>query len=345
MRVIDLRSDTATLPSPGMRQAMATAEVGDDVLGEDPTVNRLESLAAEMLGKEAAIFLTSGTMGNLVGILAHCQRGDEIIVGDQSHIFRAEAGGASVLGGVAIHPIRTTDRGMLEPDDIRAAIHPDNYHYAPTRMVGLENTHAATGGQPLTMDDMKAVGKVAGEHGLAVHVDGARIFDAAVCLKIPVAELARDADTVTFCLSKGLGAPIGSLLCGSGAAIKEARRWRKMLGAGMRQVGFVAAAGIYALENMIERIAEDHANARKLARGLSSVPGITIDPDRYPTNMIFFKVSVRSTQDVVRRLEERGIKVGAREPAWRLVAHYGITSEDIDYTLEAFDAVFREYAV
>lgn len=346
MRVLDFRSDTKTLPSPEMREAMAAAELGDDVEGEDPTVNRLEAMAADMLGKEAALFVSSGTMGNLVAILAYCRRGDEILVGDRTHIYLGEAGGASALGGVAFHPLPNDERGMIDPGEIEATIHPDNFHYAPTRLIALENTHNSSGGSPLTPEDMEAVARVAREHGLPLHVDGARIFNAAVYLETPVAELVKDVDTVTFCLSKGLGAPVGSLLCGGRDRIDEARRWRKMLGGGMRQAGVIAAAGVVALETMVDRLAEDHSNARKLALGLSKIPGISIDPDSLPTNLVFFKVPEGTSLELAHRLSERAIKVGPREDSrWRMVTHYGITSADIDYALGVIEAVFQEYAI
>ena len=239
----------------------------------------------------------------------------------------------------------SVQRGMLDPDEISAAVHPDNFHYAPTRMIALENTHNSSGGRPLTPEDMKAVGDVAREHEVPLHVDGARIFNAAVYLETPVAELARDADTVTFCLSKGLACPVGSVVCGSHETIEDVRRWRKMLGGGMRQAGVIAAAGVVALEAMVDRLAEDHANARTLAEGLSGVPGVEIDPDRLPTNLVFFKVHVRSVSEVVRRLADNGVLVGDREPEWRLVTHYGITPDDVEYALEVMDSTFREHAV
>ena len=345
MGVIDLRSDTVSQPSPEMRRAMATAEVGDDVFGEDPTMNRLEALAAEMLGKEAAVFVTSGTQGNLVSILAHCQRGDEVIVGDKSHIYRAEAGGASALGGVAYHPVATDERGMLDPEEIAAAIHPNNIHYAPTRMIALENTHNAAGGTALTPEDTKAVADVAREHEVALHIDGARLFNAAVYLETPVAELAKDADTVTFCLSKGLSGPVGSLVCGSHEFVEQARRWRKTLGAAMRQVGVLAAAGIVALETMVDRLAEDHANARRLAQGLSEIPGIEIDPEAFQTNLVFLEISDGRATEVARRLLQRGIKVSDRGGSmWRLATHYGITAADIDLVLDVVGDTLREGA-
>ncbi len=345
MREIDLRSDTKTLPSPEMRRAIAEAELGDDVAGEDPTVNQLEAMAAEMLGKQAAVLVTSGTMGNLIGVLVACQRGDEVISGDSAHLYRAEAGGASALGGVAYHPLPTDERGMLDPDEIEASIRPHDSHYPGTRLISLENTHNASGGTPLTPDDMKSVADVAHAHDIPLHVDGARIFNAAVSLETPVAELVKDADTVTFCLSKGLSCPVGSILCGTNEAIDQARRWRKMLGAGMRQAGIVAAAGIVALETMVTRLAEDHSNARKLALGLREIPGIEIDPDALPTNLVFLEITRGDSSELARRIGERGIKVGDRGAStWRLVTHYGITSDDIDHTLDVVETTFREYA-
>ena len=345
MREIDLRSDTKTLPSPEMRQAIAKAELGDDVAGEDPTVNRFEAMAAEMLGKEAAVLVTSGTMGNLVAVLTFCQRGDEVIAGEMAHLYRAEAGGASALGGVAYHPLPTDERGMLDPDEVEAAIRPHDHHYPGTRLVALENTHNASGGTPLTPEDTKSLADVAHAHDIPLHIDGARIFNAAVYLETPVAELVKDADTVTFCLSKGLSAPVGSVLCGSHESIEQARRWRKMLGAGMRQAGIIAAAGIVALEKMVTRLAEDHANARKLALGLREIPGIEIDPDRLPTNLLFLKITRGNSAELARRLGERGVKVGDRGAStWRLVTHYGITSDDIDHVLDVIETTFREHA-
>ena len=344
MREIDFRSDTKTLPSPEMRRAMAEAELGDDVSGEDPTVNRLEAMSAEMLGKEAAVLVASGTMGNLIGVLAQCQRGEEVILGNKSHIYRAEAGGVSVLGGAVMQVLPNDDVGRLDLDEIEPAIHPADSHYPPTRLIALENTANSSGGAPLTQEYMGEVGSLAREHGLKVHVDGARLFNAAVCLEAPAAELVADADTVTFCLSKGLACPVGSVLCGDNETIERARRLRKMLGAGMRQAGIIAAPGIVALESMIERLAEDHANARKLALGLSEMPGIEIDPDSLPTNLVFFEVTSGDPMEVGRRLEERGVLVSAERDVWRWVTHYGITSEDIDYTLDAMGEIMRDQA-
>ena len=342
MRVVDLRSDTVTQPSPEMRRAMYDAELGDDVYGEDPTLNALEAKAAERLGKEAAVFVASGTMGNLVSVLAHAQRGDEIILGHKAHIFRSEAGGASALGGVSFHTVPNDRRGMLNPDDVRDAIRPNDPHMPRTAAVCLENTQNACGGAPLTQDDMQTVAAVAREGGVALHVDGARIFNAAVALEAPVAELARDADSVTFCLSKGLSCPIGSVIVGDADYIKEARRWRKMVGGGMRQVGVIAAAGLVALDNMVDRLAEDHANARKLAEGLAQIPGISIDPDSLPTNLVFFDIEREDRDEIHRQLTQRGVKGGGGGKRWRYVTHYGITESDIDYTLEQVREVFAE---
>ena len=340
MRVVDLRSDTVTLPSPEMRKAMYEAELGDDVYGEDPTINLLEAKAAERFDKEAAVFVASGTMGNLVSVLAHAQRGDEIILGDKSHIFRGEAGGSSVLGGISFHTIPNDERGMLDPDDARAAIRPIDPHMPRTALVCLENTQNACGGAALTQDDMHSVASVAREYGLGVHVDGARIFNASVALEAPVSELARDADSVTFCLSKGLSCPVGSVIVGSQDYVQEARRWRKMVGGSMRQAGVLAAAGVVALDSMVDRLAEDHANARKLSEGLAEIDGIDIDPDALPTNLVFFEIERDDWPDLHRQLVERGVKGGGGGKRWRYVTHYGITEEDIDYTLETVRDVF-----
>ena len=340
MRVVDFRSDTVTHPTPEMREAMAAAEVGDDVFGDDPTVNRLEELAAEMFGKEAAVFVSSGTMGNLVAVLAQCQRGEEVIVGDKSHIYRAEAASVSVLGGVAVQVLPNDSGGMFDTDALEAAIHPEDSHYARTRLVAMENTHNACSGAALTPEDMKTVGDVARANDLRLHLDGARIFNASVYLETPVAELARDADTVTFCLSKGLSAPVGSVVCGSHEAIDEARRWRKAVGGGMRQAGVIAAAGIVALQTMIDRLAEDHANARRLAQGLAGIPGIEIDPESVQTNLVFFDVIAGSHLELARRLKQRGIDIQPRSARWRLATHYGIVPDDIDYALEVIESVF-----
>ncbi len=340
MRTVDLRSDTVTHPSPEMRRAMYEAELGDDVFGDDPTLNALEAKAAERLDKEAAVFVASGTMGNLVSVLSHAQRGDEIILGDKAHIFRSEAGGSSALGGVSFHTIRNDSRGMLDPDDIRAAVRPIDPHMPRTALVCVENTQNMCGGAPLTQNDMQAISAVAREHDLPVHVDGARIFNAAVALEAPVAELAREADSLTFCLSKGLSCPVGSVIVGSDDLIQEARHWRKMVGGGMRQVGVLAAAGIVALDSMVERLAEDHANARLLAEGLAEILGISIDPESLPTNLVFFDVEREDRGDLHHELVERGVLGGGTGTRWRYATHYGITADDVDYALSTVRDVF-----
>lgn len=344
VRVVDLRSDTVTQPTDEMRKAMAAAEVGDDVYGEDPSINRLEAMAAERLGKEAAVYVTSGTQGNLVSVLAHAGRGDEIILGDQAHIFKSEAGGVSVLGGVAFQTIPNDKRGMIDPDELEATIKPPNLHFTRTAVVALENTQNNAGGAVLTSEDTKSIADVAHAHDIPLHIDGARIFNASVALETPVAELVKDADSVTFCLSKGLSCPVGSVIVGSNEFIQEARRWRKMLGGSMRQAGIIAAAGIVALDTMVERLAEDHANAYQLAVGLSKIDGISIEPDMLPTNLVRFEVTAKNRAEIAQKLAERGVKGASPMYGWRFVTHYGITSEDIDYALDVVESTFKEYA-
>ena len=336
--MIDLRSDTVTLPTPAMRKAMSEAEVGDDVFGEDPTVNRLEAMAAERMGKEAGLFVASGTMANLVSILTHCGRGDEIIMGHMSHSFRFEAGGTATLGGVHPFTVPNQPDGRLRLEDIEAAVRPDNVHCPRTRLVALENTHNRCGGAVLTPEYTDAVGELAHSLGLRVHLDGARVFNAAVALGVDVRALTQAADTVAFCLSKGLSAPVGSVLCGGADFITEARRWRKAVGGGMRQCGILAAAGIVALEEMVDRLAEDHDNARRLAEGIASVPGIAIDPQTVQTDIVIFDVTSErvSAAQLAVALLERGIKMLAIGPSRvRAVTHYGIESSDIDTAIVA----------
>ena len=345
MREVDFRSDTVTHPTPEMRRAMFEAEVGDDEYGDDPTVNRLEEMAARMLGKEAALFTASGTMSNLVAILTHCKRGGEMIVGDKSHMYLYENGGSSGLGGVHVQTVPDDERGMLDPGEVEEAIRWDDVHEPPTGLIALENTQAECGGAVLSQGDVGSIAEVARRHDIPLHVDGARIFNASVYLETPVSELVKDAGSVSFCLSKGLSAPIGSLLCGSKDFIDRARFWRETVGGGMRQVGVVAAAGIVALDSMVDRLVEDHANARRLGQGLAQIPGLEIDPDRYPTNMVYFQVTANSPDILSRRLEERGIKGGdSSSRTWRFVTHHGITADDIDYALDTVDSVFREDA-
>jgi threonine aldolase len=335
LKKIDLRSDTVTLPTPAMREAMAQAEVGDDVMGEDPTVNRLEEMAAVRMKKDAALFVASGTMANLVALLTHCGRGDEVIVGDRAHSFINEVGGMAALGGIHPRTIPNQLDGTLAHDDIKNAIRGDNVHWPRTKLVALENTHNACYGSPLSLAYMQSVYNLAHARGILVHTDGARIFNAAVALGIPAHEFAQSTDTISFCLSKGLSAPVGSLLCGARDFIAEARRQRKMVGGGMRQAGILAAAGIVALETMIDRLADDHANARRMAEGLADIPGIELDAARVKTNIVFFdlKNSMTAAQ-LVERVARDGVLIGAAgERRIRAVTHYGIERAGIEMAL------------
>lgn len=345
MKLIDLRSDTVTHPTPAMRAAMARAEVGDDVFREDPTVNRLEALAAERLGKPAALFVTSGTMGNLVALLTHCERGAEIIVGDKQHTYLAEVGGIAALGGIHPRALPNQRDGTLKLQDIRAAIRADDVHYPRTRLIALENTHLLSSGAPLPPAYLKQVRALADEHKLKIHTDGARIFNAAVALRVPVAELARHSDTVQFCLSKGLAAPVGSMLVGSQDFIAEARRTRKMVGGGMRQAGVIAAAGIVALETMVERLAQDHANARYLAENLADLPGIVLDPTAVETNMVLFDLAPNGidARALAARVEQERVLLQVRGAySLRAATHYGIERADVEYALNAIRKAMRE---
>lgn len=330
--IIDLRSDTLTVPTPAMREAMAAADVGDDVFGEDPTVNKLQEMAAEMLGQEAGLLVSTGTMGNLVSILAHCGRGDELICGDQSHIFYYEQGGMSALASVQPHTLPNQPDGTLRLDDIAAAIRSDNQHYPITRMVALENTHNRMGGAVLTPEYVKSAADLAHEHGLALHIDGARIFNAAAALGVPVRELTQHADSVTFCLSKGLSAPVGSVLVGSKDFMRRAHRARKVLGGGMRQAGVIAAAGVVALEQMTARMVDDHANARMFAAHLARVPGIGVDEARVQSNMVYFDLAPEAPIDAAelcrRTLSERVQIMMSGPRRIRAVMHAWVSAEE-----------------
>jgi threonine aldolase len=336
VEIIDLRSDTVTQPTEAMRRAMLEAELGDDVFGDDPTVLRLEEMAARLLGKEAALFVVSGTMANLVSVLTHCRRGDEVIVGDESHILHYEVGGASTIGGVLLRSVRNDARGRLDAGEVEVVIRPNDVHFPRSALICLENTHNRRGGTALSSADIAPVVAIARRHGIPIHLDGARIFNAAVALGVPPAELCRDADSVMFCLSKGLSAPVGSLLCGSREFIQRARRSRKMVGGGMRQVGTVAAAGIAALETMVERLHEDHANARYLAEQLAELPFLEIEPETVETNIVVATLRTGTAEDLLPRLAAAGLLVTNLDPRrLRLVPHRGIERAHID------DAVFR----
>lgn len=334
---IDLRSDTVTQPTDAMREAMAKAEVGDDVLDEDPTVHKLQDLAAKKTEKEAALFVVSGTMGNLACVLAHCGRGDEAILGDRSHIFLNEAGGIAALGGVHPRTIPNADDGSLPLDLVEKAIRHHDVHYPPTRLICLENTQNYCSGSPLTVEYMDAAASLAARHKLKIHLDGARVFNAAAALAVDVSQLTRQADSVMFCLSKGLSAPAGSLICGTREFVRKARKIRKMLGGGLRQAGHLAAAGIVALESLVDRLEEDHANARKLALGLARTRGVRLNPQRVKTNIVFFELDHPevSPENFLRRLEARGIKILMIDPGlFRAVLNRGVSEKQVDIFLE-----------
>ena len=335
MRTIDLRSDTITLPTDEMRQAMYEAELGDDVFGEDPTINRLEEMSAHMLGKEAALFTTSGTMSNLISVLAHTRPGNEILVGSEAHMFWNEVGGASALGGVIMHMVPNTPDGQIKPSAISESIRAENIHYPQTALLCLENTHNRCGGTVLTPEYTHDVAQLAHQHSLQVHLDGARIFNASIALGVPASELAKAVDSVCFCLSKGLSAPVGSLICGNQEFINRTRKWRKMLGGGMRQAGVIAAAGIVALQKMVNRLAEDHVTAKQLANGLTEIPGISINPEKIQTNIVIFETpSTISGPEFIQRMGAQGVRLshtgGQRV---RAVTHRMVNATDIDEAL------------
>jgi threonine aldolase len=322
------------MPAPEMRRAMATAELGDDVYGEDPTVNRLQEVAADRLGKEAGLFVPSGTMGNLLGILVNARAGQEVIADADSHVFMYEGGGAATLGGIQIRPL-ATDRGVMGADQVASAIRPlDDDHQPTTAAVTVENTHNRHGGVVWPLPALAEVAALARERGLAVHMDGARVFNAAVAQGVDVREIASHADTVTFCISKGLAAPIGSVLCGPSIKIEAARRWRKMLGGGWREAGFMAAAGLYALDSMVDRLADDHANARTLAEGLAEMPGIEIDLSRVETNLVIFRLTSMPVDRFLAECAARGLKGGGMGgDRVRFVTRYGVTAVDVQHAL------------
>ncbi len=332
---IDLRSDTVTKPTPDMKEAMLAAEVGDDVYGEDPTINKLEALAANMLGTQDSIFCTSGTQTNLLALMTHCERGDEYIVGQHAHTYKYEGGGAAVLASIQPQPLDFEEDGTLNLEKVAQFIKPDDFHFANTKLLCLENTQA---GKVLPLDYLAEAKKFADNNRLNFHLDGARIFNAAVKLKVDVKEIAKYFDTISCCLSKGLGAPVGSVLCGSKEQIKKARRWRKVLGGGMRQAGFLAGAGIYALSNNIQRVEKDHENALALAQGLSPVNGIHINMESVQTNMVFADINT-DMSSLYEFLKQKGVIIDT-DNHLRLVTHLDISKEDIDYTIQAFKDFF-----
>lgn len=337
MKIIDLRSDTVTRPTRAMRTTMAEADVGDDVYGEDPTVNRLQQLAAEIVGTEAALFVPSGTQSNLLALFSHCRRGDEYIVGQEAHTYKYEGGGGAILASIQPQPIHFEEDGRLDLDQVAAVIKPVDDHFARTRLLCLENTH---NGKTLPLDYLETLRPFARRHGLSLHLDGARVFNAAVKLDKPATEIARHFDSISFCLSKGLGAPVGSVLCGDEDFIRRARRWRKVVGGGMRQAGILAAAGIYALENHVDRLADDHANARLLAEGLARIPDLAIDPDTVQTNMVFFSLDPERSEALKAHCKAHGILISGRG-AFRLVTHLDVATGDIEKVIQVFEELFN----
>ncbi|MDC7832214.1 MULTISPECIES: low-specificity L-threonine aldolase [Pseudomonas] len=331
--MIDLRSDTVTQPTPAMRQAMLDAELGDDVYGEDPTVTRLEQRLAGDLGLEAGLFVPSGTMSNLLGLLAHCERGDEYLVGQQAHTYKYEGGGAAVLGSIQPQPIEMAADGSLDLDLVRSYIKADDFHFARTRLLALENTMH---GKVLPLAYLAAARAFTREHGLALHLDGARLYNAAVKLGVPVREISQHFDSVSICLSKGLGAPVGSVLCGDATLIAKARRWRKVVGGGMRQAGMLAAAGLHALDHQVERLAEDHAHAAQLGTALAEL-GYQVEPVQ--TNMVYLAMG-NEAPALQAFLAERGIRISPA-PRLRLVTHLDVSAADIEAAVAAFAAYRR----
>lgn len=332
MRYIDLRSDTVTQPTDAMRQAMLHAEVGDDVYGEDPGVNVLESFGARLLGKQAALFVPSGTMSNLLAVMSHCQRGEGAILGNAAHIYRYEAQGSAVLGSVALQPLPMQRDGTLAFDDIKAALVPDDAHFVQTRLICLENTH---NGKVLPLSYLQEMGAFVAERGLKLHLDGARLFNAAVASETPVEVIAAPFDSISICLSKGLGAPVGSLLVGSHDFIARARRLRKMLGGGMRQAGILAQAGLFALEQHVTRLADDHRRAKRLAEGLAALPGIELDLSLVQSNMVFLRLHEGESAPLLAFMKERGILFSGYGEL-RLVTHLQINDDDIEEVIDAF---------
>ena len=335
--MIDLRSDTVTQPTRKMRSAMAGAVVGDDVYGDDPTVNQLESLVAEILGKEDAIYAASGTQSNLMAVLSHCERGDEYIVGQQAHTYKYEGGGAAVFGSVQPQPIEFQNDGTLDLMKVAQAIKPDDIHFAKTRLLCLENTHA---GMVLPLAYLEKARSLSLDYDLGCHLDGARLFNAAVKLGVAPTEISRHFDSVSICLSKGLGAPVGSVLCGSRELVKKARRWRKVLGGGMRQAGILAAAGILALQDHVDRLAEDHANAQTIGEGLSRMDEIEVDMAQVQTNMVFASLRSDNPEALAAYLKDAGVLINIGNPI-RLVNHMDVNTEDIQRAVSLVEAYFK----
>ena len=336
----DFRIDTVTLPTPEMKQAIFDAELGDDVYGEDPTVNELERLSAEIFGKEDAVLVSTGTMGNLVSILSHCQRGEQIIIGDKCHIYRAEAGGIASLGGIVPRILKNDDDGTMDLNEIESNIEPKDVHRAPTKVVALENTANVVGGKILSKEYMDSVKQICDKNELKLHIDGARIFNASVALEMPVSELTKSVDSLTFCLSKGLGAPVGSVIVGNKEFINDARKWRKMVGGGMRQAGIIAAAGIIGINNHYAQISKDHKNAKLLSEGLKRFKEITVE--EVQTNLVFFSINTENPGLLAEKLKAKDVLGGNGGSRWRFATHYGIEEQDIKDTLNIFEQSIKE---
>ena len=340
--MIDLRSDTFTHPTQSMRDAMATAEVGDDVFQEDPTIKKLEALSAEKTGKEAALFVPTGTMGNLISVLSHCDRGDEILLGDKCHISLYEVGGVSALGGVHPRTLANNCDGTISLEILEKGIRHSDIHSPTTRLICLENTHNFCQGTPLSPDYMRSVGNLAKKYGLKIHLDGARVFNAATALNVPVSKLTEDVDSVMFCLSKGLSAPVGSLVCGSSEFIDKARKMRKMVGGGMRQAGHLAAAGLVALQELVERLEEDHKNAKLLANGIAGIDGIELDQTQVKTNILFFKLTKLEGTKFISELEKQQIKIlMTGTGTFRAVIHREVSKEQVERVIETIRLLIR----
>jgi len=340
--MIDLRSDTFTHPTQSMRDAMATAEVGDDVFQEDPTIKKLEALSAEKTGKEAALFVPTGTMGNLISVLSHCDRGDEILLGDRCHISLYEVGGVSALGGVHPRTLANNCDGTISLEILEKGIRHSDIHSPTTRLICLENTHNFCQGTPLSPDYMRSVGNLAKKYGLKIHLDGARVFNAATALNVPVSKLTEDVDSVMFCLSKGLSAPVGSLVCGSSEFIDKARKMRKMVGGGMRQAGHLAAAGLVALQELVERLEEDHKNAKLLANGIAGIDGIELDDTQVKTNILFFKLTKLEGTKFISELEKQQIKIlMTGTGTFRAVIHREVSKEQVERVIETIRLLLR----
>ena len=342
MQVIDLRSDTVTLPSKEIKQAIFDAELGDDVFQEDKNVNLLEKQAANLSGKESALLVPSGTMGNLISFLVHCPRGTEAILGNKSHTFIYEAGGISAFGGIHSHQLQNSDEGLMDLAEIKQAIRLDNVHFPQTSLISLENTHNMCFGSPISKDYIDEVSNIAKENKLKLHVDGARIFNATTALNISLKDMIDNVDSITFCLSKGLACPIGSIICGSKEFIHLARRMRKVLGGGMRQAGIIAAAGLIAINQLESQIQDDHLNAQLLSDGINNINGLNVDCDKVKTNIIYFELKSKtiSSKELLTKMKNSGILFFEVSPnKYRLVTHYGITKSDIKYTLSSFQKV------